>query len=90
MTNIRLSRETDLRTCQMPSFSEEARAQNEPNFHWSLTVRQRRWLLHLSPVVDDLESYEIKRKHDKLQNLESSTGRTSHCCDPFTLENNAE
>ena len=87
MTNIRLSRETDIRTWKMLCLSKDAHAQNKSNFHWDLTIRQSRWPLHLSPSNNDSNQCKIREKHDRLLDLGSSTGQRG---DMTLSENNVE
>ena len=66
MINIRLSRETGLQIRQILSFSEEVHVQNKSNFHWSLTIGQRRCAIQLSASIDDLKYYKIDTTNCKI------------------------
>ena len=41
-------------------------------------------------LSNDLKWHKIRKKHDKLRNLVTSTRRPGHRCDPSTLQNNRE
>ena len=42
--------------------------------------------LRMACTVNDLKQHKIRKKHDKLQNLVTSTSPTGNPCDPSTLQ----